>query len=465
MRGLLRWFDERLGVSRFTRSTLNKVFPDHWSFMIGEIAMYSFVVLVLTGVYMTFFFNASTAAVTYQGSYAPLRGVPMSAAYESVMHLSFDVRAGLVMRQMHHWAALVFVGSILAHACRIFFTGAFRKPREINWVIGLTLFALAIGNGFAGYSLPDDLLSATGLRIMSSVLLSVPLIGGWLAFLAFGGEYPGNWIIGRLYIVHVLIVPALIAALLSAHLAIVWRQKHTQFRGRGRGEDNVVGSRLWPAYAMKSVGLFACVAAMIAALGGLVQINPIWLYGPNDPAAVSTAAQPDIYLGWVEGALRIGPAWLLRIGPWSVSEVFWPGVLFPGLSFAFLYAYPWIERRVTRDRGHHELLDHPRDHPVRTALGLAILTLYLVLLLAGGQDVIAQRTSLSIPTVMWASRIALLAAPVTVFTVAWKVLRDLRSAGPPKSEEEVERPIGPADPRGPGGPDDPSRDELVASPS
>src|SRR5207249_8692836 len=205
-------------------------------FMLGEIALYAFVVLVVTGIYLAFFFNDSQREVVYHGAYVPLRGVRMSAAYESVVHLRFDVRAGLVFRQIHHWAALVFVAAIVAHLCRIFFTGAFRRPREINWIIGVTLLVLVIANGFTGYSLPDDLLSGTGLRIMYSLVLSIPLLGTWTAFLIFGGEFPADAIIHRLFVVHVMIVPAVITALLVAHLGILWRQKHTQFRGPGRTE-------------------------------------------------------------------------------------------------------------------------------------------------------------------------------------------------------------------------------------
>jgi ubiquinol-cytochrome c reductase cytochrome b subunit len=288
-----RWFDDRLGASRFGRSALDKVFPDHWSFMLGEIAMYCFVVLVLTGVYLTFFFNPSAREVTYHGSYGPLNGVTMSEAYRSTIRLSFDVRAGLVFRQIHHWAALVFAAAVVTHLCRIFFTGAFRRPRELNWIIGVTLLILVIFNGFTGYSLPDDLLSGTGLRIAYSIALAVPVVGTWAAFLVFGGEFPSPALISRLFVVHILLVPLAIMGLLGAHLAIIWRQKHTQFPGRGRVETNVVGSRLWPTYTARSVGLFAGVLAVLCALAGLVQINPVWLYGPFEAPAVSTAAQPD----------------------------------------------------------------------------------------------------------------------------------------------------------------------------
>jgi ubiquinol-cytochrome c reductase cytochrome b subunit len=437
---VVRWFDSRLGVSGFARSSLNKVFPDQWSFMLGEIALYCFVILVVTGVYLTFFFVPSAKDVVYHGSYKPLRGLHMSEAYRSVVSLSFDVRAGLVMRQIHHWAALVFIAAIVAHLCRIFFTGAFRRPRELNWIVGVTLLLLAIFNGFAGYSLPDDLLSGTGLRIAYSIALSIPVIGTWLAFLVFGGEFPASDIIPRLFIIHVLLIPAAIATLLAAHLGILWRQKHTQFRGRGRHERNVVGSRLWPTYAVKSVGLFALIAGVLSLLGGLAQINPIWLYGPFRPSAVSTAAQPDWYVGWIEGALRLMPPALVHIGPYSISEVFWPAILLPGLTFLMLYAWPFVEARVTRDYAEHHLLDRPSEHPVRTALGVAVLTFYIVLLFAGGQDIWADLLHLSLDTVIWTFRTMVIVLPILTGLFTWKLCRDLSAGRHARKLEEMTQP-------------------------
>jgi ubiquinol-cytochrome c reductase cytochrome b subunit len=427
-RRLLRWFDERLGTNRFLRSATAKVFPDHWSFLFGEIAMYCFIILVLTGVYLSFFFSASPKEVIYQGSYSPLRGVRMTEAYESTIRLSFDVRAGLVFRQIHHWAALVFVGAIVVHLCRIFFTGAFRKPRELNWVIGITLLLLVIGNGFFGYSLPDDLLSGTGLRIMYSIVLGIPVIGTWIAFLLFGGEFPAESILARMFVLHILVIPALIAVVMGAHLAVVWRQKHTQFPGPGRTEDNVVGSQLWPSYTAKSIGLFTGLLAVLCLLGGVAQINPVWLYGPFEPASVTTAAQPDWYVGWLEGALRLAPGWRTTIFGYPISELFWPAVLFPGLTFALLFAWPFLEARLTHDVAMHQLLDRPRDRPARTALGCGVLTFYLVLFVAGSQDIIAQHTSLGIPTVTWALRVLLVVLPFFVAAAAWRLCRELRAA-------------------------------------
>lgn len=423
-----RWIDDRLGATRFTRSTLNKVFPDHWSFMLGEVAMYCFLVLLVTGVFLTFFFSPSSKEVIYQGSYAPLRGVRMSEAYRSTVELSFDVRAGLVMRQIHHWAALVFVAAIVAHLCRVFFTGAFRRPRELNWIVGVTMLLLAIANGFTGYSMPDDLLSGTGLRIAYSIAISIPLIGTWLTFLVFGGEFPAEQIINRLFVIHILLVPAALATLLGGHLAILWRQKHTQFAGRGKTEHNVVGSHLWPTYAAKSVALFAAVFAVLAALGGLAQINPVWLYGPFEPAAVTTAAQPDWYVGWLEGALRIFPPWEVRAFGHTIANPFFPGVLLPGLTFGALYAWPFVEARVTKDRGAHELLDRPRDRPVRTAIGVGVLAFYVVLLLAGGQDIVAEQLRVRVTSVVYAFQIGLVVLPLGAALFAYKLAKDLQAA-------------------------------------
>ncbi len=423
-----RWTDDRLAASRFVRSALDKIFPDHWSFMLGEIAMYSFVVLLLTGTYLTFFFVPSLRDVVYQGPYAPLRGVHMTEAYKSTIDISFSVRAGLVMRQIHHWAAIVFIGAILVHVCRVFFTGAFRRPRELNWIVGVAMLVLAIVNGFAGYSLPDDLLSGTGLRVAYSIILSVPVVGTWSAFLIFGGAYPASSIISRLFVVHILIVPALIVGLLTAHLAIMWHQKHTQFGGRGRTEDNVVGSPLWPSYAAKSVGLFSITAAVLAALGGLAQVNPIWIYGPYTPAQVSSASQPDWYMGWLDGALRVWPNVEIRLFHHTVGNTFFPGVLLPGITFTLLALWPFLEARFTGDHEPHHLLDRPRDRPFRTAMGVAALTFYVVLFAAAGTDVLAVYLHISENAIIWTFRALALGLPPITAWVAHRLCRELAAS-------------------------------------
>jgi ubiquinol-cytochrome c reductase cytochrome b subunit len=435
IRRTIAFFDERLHVSRFVRSSLDKVFPDHYAFLLGEIALYCFVVLLGTGIFLTFFFNASSTEVVYQGDYRPLVGAKMSDAYRSTLDLSFSVRAGLVMRQVHHWAALVFIAAIVAHLCRVFFSGAFRKPRELNWMVGVTMLILAIFNGFSGYSLPDDLLSGTGLRIAFSIAEAIPLVGTWIAFLLFGGEFPSHRIIGRLFVTHTLIVPALLVALITLHLAMVWRQKHTQFPGDGHTEDTVAGPKLWPTYAMKSLGLFFAVAAVLSLLGGLFQINPVWLYGPYHAAQVSSPAQPDWYMGWLEGALRLFPPWELRAFGFEVPNPFFPAVLLAGLTFLGLYAWPFLEAWATGDRSEHHLLDRPRDHPFRSALGAATLSFYAVLFFAASNDLVAKWLKVPVTGVTVFFQIAVFVVPATVFLVTHRLLRALARSGAPRFSE------------------------------
>jgi ubiquinol-cytochrome c reductase cytochrome b subunit len=425
-RWLVRRLDDRLGFSPLARSGLNKVFPDHWTFMMGEIALYSFVYLVFSGVFLTLFFEASTTKTAYHGAYTPLEGVEVSSAYASAVQLSWDVRLGLVMRQSHHWAALLFTGAIVVHLCRIFFTGAYRRPREINWWVGLTLLLLAFVNGFAGYSLPDDLLSGTGLRVANAIMLSIPVIGPWLSFLVFGGEFPGDAIVRRLYVAHILLVPALIAGLIAVHMAVLIRQKHSQFPGPGRTDTNVVGSRLWPGYAVRSLGLLAAVFSACLLLGGLVQINPIWLWGPFDPGSAIAPAQPDWYVGWVDGALRLWGPWEPVIFGYRLPAVFWPGVVLPAVTFLVLYLWPFLERLATKDRRAHQVLERPRERPGRLAFGVGALTFYLLMLAAFGDGVISRYTGIPVYTLLTIFRFATPLAPFVTGTVAFLLARALR---------------------------------------
>jgi ubiquinol-cytochrome c reductase cytochrome b subunit len=421
-----RWIDNRLSAANFTEHALNKVFPDHWSFMLGEVALYSFVVLLVTGVFLTFFFDPSVAETTYHGSYKALQGVQMSEAYRSTVDLSFDVRAGLVMRQTHHWAAIVFIASLVIHMMRVFFTGAFRRPRELNWIVGVTLFILAFFNGFTGYSLPDDLLSGTGLRIAYSIALSMPIVGSWMAFLVFGGEFPAHEIIPRLFVTHVMIVPGLILGLLGAHLAIIWRQKHTDFPGPGRTETNVVGSKLWPTYAVNSTGLFFAVFAVLIAMGGLAQVNPVWLYGPFRPDQVPSPAQPDWWLGWLEGALRIFPPVEIHVFGFLVANPFFPGILLPGLTFGLLYLWPFLEARITKDYGPHNLLDRARDRPARTAMGATTFAFYAMLQLAASNDLIANKLAISVASITRFFQVTVLLVPPIVGYLTYRLMKGLQ---------------------------------------
>jgi ubiquinol-cytochrome c reductase cytochrome b subunit len=423
----VRWLDVRLGIARGGRTFLDKIFPDHWSFLLGEIALYSFVILLLTGVFVSLYYHPSSAEVVYHGVYKPLRGVKMSVAYASSVDLSFAVRSGLVIRQMHHWAADVFVGSIAVHMCRIFFTGGFRRPRELNWIVGVTLLTLAIVNGFLGYSLPDDLVSGTGIRLAFSFVESMPLVGSYLAFFLFGGNYPGNGnIIPRFFIIHVVVLPLVILGLITLHLVLLVRQKHTQFPGHGRTEHNVVGTPMYPTFILKTTGFLFMVSGVLWALGGLAQINPIWQFGPYQPYQISYAVQPDWYMGWLDGALRIMPSWeFVGFGHTIPLEVFLPTILFPGLTFTLFYAWPFIEQALTGDRAEHNLLDRPRDKPRRTAIGAAALAFYFTLFCASSTDVLANFFQISLNSVLWFFRFAVIGVPIIAGAVAYRLCIDL----------------------------------------
>lgn len=421
------YVDKRLGSNRFLGRNLGKVFPDHWSFMLGEIVLYSFIVVLLTGTYLTLFYKPSMVEVLYDGSYVPLKGVMMSEAYASTLNISFDVRGGLLIRQMHHWAALIFVAAMVVHAFRVFFTGAYRKPREFNWLIGVALLTMALAAGFTGYSLPDDLLSGTGLQIIRGILQSIPVVGTWGAFLVFGGEFPGTDIISRLYAAHILLVPGLILALITVHLMMVWTQKHTQFPGPGRTNDNVVGYPLLPVYMAKAGGFFFIVFGVIALISGLVTINPIWIFGPYTPDQVSAGTQPDWYIGWLDGALRLMPNWETVVAGFTISwNIFIPSVVIPGILFTGLALYPFLEAWATGDKREHNLLDRPRNAPVRTGIGVMAITFYGILWIGGGNDLIATAFDMSINSLSWFLRISLIVAPPIAFIVTKRICLGLQ---------------------------------------
>lgn len=430
--------DERYHAAAGLRKQLNKVFPTHWSFLLGEIALYSFIVLLLSGTYLALFFDPSMTEVTYNGAFENLRGIEMSRAFASTLDISFETRGGLFVRQVHHWAALLFMAAIVVHMFRIFFTGAFRKPREINWVIGIVLFMLGAIEGFLGYSLPDDLLSGTGLRVMAALLISFPVIGTWLNWLMFGGEFPGTDIIPMLYTAHILLIPAIILGLIAAHLALVWYQKHTQFPGVGRKETNVVGVRIMPVFAAKGGGFFAIVVGVIAIMGGVFQINPIWNFGPYNPAQVSAGSQPDWYMGWTDGLVRIWPAWEFYLGNYTIPAPFLPFILGLPLLTGIAAVYPWIERKMTKDYAHHNLLQRPRDVPVRTALGWMAITYFMVLLLMGGNDIFAYKFDISLNLTTWMGRIGMLILPPIAYFVAYRICIGLQRGDREVLEHGVE---------------------------
>ncbi len=429
VRKFLDWADLRFGTATFVHHALRKAFPDHWSFMLGEINLYTFFVLLATGTFLALWFVPSTNDVVYQGPYDLLQGQRMSEAYDSVLHLCFAVNAGLLIRQIHHWAANIFIAGIVLHMGRIFFTGAFRSPRELNWIIGVLLLFAAMFEGFSGYSLPDDLLSGIGLVIAVSILQSIPFAGTYLLFWLGGGPWPSPDLIGRLFVLHVYLMPALIAAAVAVHLAILWRQKHTQFPGSRRTEENVVGSPLFPAYTIRTFALMFGVLAVCCALGAWVQINPVWLWGPYQPDKAITPAQPDWYIGWLEGALRLSPPFAIHLFGHMIPSPFWPGLVLPVAIMIVLLCYPFIEATVMGDRAQHHLLDHPREKPVRLGIGAAFAVFMIGLFLAGSDDVQTRYLHLPLNDLVWFYRLFCVFGSIIAFWIAYLSGGDLNRKG------------------------------------
>jgi len=426
--GTANYLDERVGMGGLLKEFGRKIFPDHWSFMLGEVALYSFLVLLLSGTFLTFFFQPSQVDVIYDGVYGPLKGAHMSIAYKSALDISFEVRGGLLMRELHHWAALLFVAAAGLHMMRVFFTGAFRKPREINWVVGFALFVLAMGGGFTGYSLPDDLLSGNGLRIIDGMIKAIPVIGAYVSSMLFGGEFPGTHIVARLYGLHILLIPALILVFIAIHLFMVVIHKHTHYSGPGRRDDNVVGYPLMPVYVGKAGGFFFLVFGVLMLVAATVSINPIWLYGSYDPSPVSAGTQPDWYIGWADGALRLAPTHLEFLD-WTGHTWSW-NILLPIVVlvvFVVLVAfYPFFEAWVTGDKREHHVLDRPRNAPTRTAIGAAGMTFYAALWAGASTDLIATHFHLSLNGVLTTIQILLIVGPIIAFFITKRTCLSLQ---------------------------------------
>lgn len=416
------YIDDRTKIGVAVKEFGRKIFPDHWSFLLGEVALYSFVVILLSGTFLTLFFQASMAEVVYNGPYVPMKGIEMSAAMASTLDISFSVRGGLLMRHVHHWGALLFVAAIGMHMLRVFFTGAFRKPRELNWVIGFILFVLAMAEGFTGYSLPDDVLSGNGLRIIDGLILAFPVVGTYMSWLFFGGEFPGTDIVGRLYMLHIMLLPALVILFVALHLMFVVIHKHTQFPGAGRTNQNVVGYPVLPVYAAKAGGFFFIVFGVLMLISSVIGINGIWAYGPYDPSPVSAGTQPDWYIGFADGMLRlIPPGWETEWFGYTWSWNMLIPVVIMVLFLILVAIYPFVEAWVTGDKREHHLLDRPRNAPTRTAIGAAGVTFYAVMWAAASSDLMATHFQLSMEGVIHSLQASLIFGPIIAYSVTKRI--------------------------------------------
>jgi len=402
--------------------------PSRWSFLLSAISSACLVVLLITGVFLTIYYTPSNALVRYQGPYPLLRGVEMSEAFASTMRISFEVPGGLLMRQAHHWAALLLPAVLLVQLLNAFFTGRFRKPRRWQWVLLFGIFVAALLGGWSGYALPDDMLAGTGLRIFQGVILGIPLIGTALSMLIFGGEFPGT-VLANLYPIHVVVAPAGLVLLAIALLHLAWKCRPPQVLGPGRTADNVVGLPIWPAMAIRWMGMFLITVGLLAVNAALVDISPVWRQGPSSPAAAGAGSQPDWYTAFLDGALRLMPPdWELTVfdRTWTLAVI----VPLAAVTAFFLIvvAYPYLEQWVTKDHADHHVLDRPRNTPVRTGVGVAGVVFYSTLWAAASADLIATQFHLSFNAVIHVLQVVVLLGPGLGFFVAHTACRTLRAA-------------------------------------
>ena len=418
-----------------TRRVVRTVFPTPWSQVFGWVALSCLVVLTLSGLYLALFFDPSMAEVIYGGSVQNLRGVAVSQAYASALEISFEVRAGLFVRQVHNWAGSLFLASLLAGLLVRFFTGTFRRPYRAVWTVGAVLLIVGVFEAFTGVLLLDDLLSGTSLRVTSGYILAIPVIGTWLHWIVFGGEFPGTEIIPRLYLVHL----GLAAVIVALGVVGAWLGgRHCRRFERRPKRRGAVRVRTLPVVASRAAATFTATVAALAVLGGAFQVNPVWAYGPADPAHVSAGSMPPWYLGWVDGAVRLWPAWEVQLGGYTIAPWFWPSTVFLSLSFGALALYPWLERRVTGDDALHHRPQRPRDVPVRTSLGVAVATFYGCLQLAAAIDVLAFVGRLSTDALFWAGRIGVLVLPVVAFAITHRLCLGLQRSARAEFENGVD---------------------------
>jgi ubiquinol-cytochrome c reductase cytochrome b subunit len=404
-------------LAAFVNELRGRRFSLHWSNLFGVVSLACVVVLFVSGLFLMFFYSPSSALVTYHGSYAPLRDATMSKAFQSTLDISFDVRGGLLVRQVHHWAALLLPASLIVQTLVTFFSGGFRRPRLFGWVLLFLITFVAIVGGWSGYALPDDVLSGTGLRIVEGIVVGIPVIGTWASALLFGGQFPGQ-IIEHLYPVHVVIIPVILVGLLALRIRAGYVHGPAQSAGPGRTEDNVVGVPVLPNAATRAVGLFFIVTGLLVAISSTVTVAPVWLYGPSAPGEASAGSQPDWYTGFLDGALRLVPAgwgfvwlghtWALAILiPLAVVTIFLLGILL----------YPFVERWITGDAREHNILERPRHTATRTAIGVAGLTFYGALWGAGSADLVATQFSVGLESVLTFYQVLVILGPLLAFTV------------------------------------------------
>jgi len=436
--------DSRLGLRPGTKKSLNKVFPHHWSFLLGETAVVSLVILVLTGTYLTFFYRASTEPVTYTGALELYAGRSVPAAYESILRLSNDVPGGLLFRRLHRGASHLFIATTVLHMLRILLTGAFRRPRELNYLLGIVMFTLILGEGFVGYSLIYDSLAGTGIRIAYSTALALPIVGQQVAFWVFGGQFPTGEVIPRFFVLHVMVIPAVLIGLTGLHLAFIVRQRHTQFPKRGvDGHAYILGKPLWPSQFAESATLVLWMGGLLTAAAVLIPWSDVALSGPYVPGEVGNNAQPDWFMFWLDGMLRMVPAIEFTVLGVTINALFIAGLVLPGLVFGALIVYPFLEQRVYRLRGDWHVLQNPLDIPLRAGFGLGTFSAILFMSAAATSDQLSRITGFPIEGVLWFFRVTTVVAPIVLALVVTRysqrrlARRDLEVAAQESGESQI----------------------------
>ncbi|MEF8822179.1 MAG: cytochrome bc complex cytochrome b subunit [Halovenus sp.] len=453
LRRLYGWFDDRLDLEG-GRSILGKAFPAEDSFLLGEVALFCFVLLVLSGMFLGFFYEPSISNVEYEGSVAEYQGEEMPESYVSVLNITYDVPFGMLLRRMHHWAAHLMVASMALHMLRVFFTGAYRNPRELNWVVGTALAGATMFAAYTGYALPFDEFASTAVGIGYNVALSIPIIGETVANIAFGGSFPSSATIPRFYFLHILVLPLVIAGLIGVHMAILVRQKHTEAqrdedvmpagptraavdrrtavegdsasggtaadggspsdsgtaadggavahgggatKSRSRQVDRdddsvVVGLPAFPNQVAVSAVVFFLTLATLSLLAGFLPVHNIAEYGPNDPASTPSLIMPDWFLMWGYGFLKLIPSWMsFDLLGIHFSAEFIGGLLLPGIIFGVVALWPFIDYD---EKPVHFTAD-PLERPFQTAVGVAAVLFIMIASIAGMDVIVADIVGMS----------------------------------------------------------------------
>jgi cytochrome b-561 len=446
---LYGWVDDRLDLTA-AQSVLGKAFPAEDSFLLGEVALFCFLLLVFSGVFLGFFFEPSITEVEYEGSVAEYQGEELPESFVSVLNITYDVPFGMLIRRMHHWAAHLMVASMALHMLRVFFTGAYRNPREPNWLVGTGLAGVTMFAAYTGYALPFDEFASTAVGIGYNVTLSVPLVGETLAHLAFGGSFPSSATIPRFYFLHVLVLPAVIAGLIGVHMLILVRQKHTEARrdedvpapdtdrddataadgGRVARDDDsvVVGLPAVPNQVAVSAVVFFLTLATLSLLAGFLPVHNIAEYGPNDPASTPSLIMPDWFLMWGYGFLKLTPSWVsFDVLGVHISAEFVGGLALPAVVFGVVALWPFID---SEDEPVHFTAD-PLDRPFQTGVGVAGVVFVMLASIAGMDVIVADLVGMTTAQLKPYLTAALLFGPAVAGLVVYAGLGGFGDDGPP----------------------------------